>query len=202
MDTVLPKKNRLSHKLQQDIVKIDGKTIFINPFLYWRRIDDNTKIWLKESGQISQDHININRNRFYPELDWSLLDNQDKCIKDGTIEFFLKTIDLVKTYHPNLSTSQILQVERQMVILKKNTFEKFVKTSFAKKAKALINKQRNLERDRFLREWHEWFYSKNTQKAIFPIFIMVFIAAFIGWAAGISKNSCNPYFEQNIDQLN
>ena len=28
------------------------------------------------------------------------------------------------------------------------------------------------------------------------------IASFIGWSLGISKNSCNPYFEQNIDQLN
>ena len=28
------------------------------------------------------------------------------------------------------------------------------------------------------------------------------ISSFIGWSLGISKNSCNPYFEQNIDQLN
>ena len=28
------------------------------------------------------------------------------------------------------------------------------------------------------------------------------ISSFIGWSLGISQNSCNPYFEQNIDQLN
>ena len=28
------------------------------------------------------------------------------------------------------------------------------------------------------------------------------ISSFIGWSLGISKNSCNPYFEQNIDKLN
>jgi len=27
---------------------------------------------------------------------------------------------------------------------------------------------------------------------------MIFISAFLGWTAGISKNSCNPYFEKTI----
>ena len=34
--------NKFSKHLQQDVVKVAGKTIFINPFLYWRRFDENT----------------------------------------------------------------------------------------------------------------------------------------------------------------
>ena len=37
---------------------------------------------------------------------------------------------------------------------------------------------------------------------VLPIIVVVFISAFIGWYSGISKNSCNPYFERNLDQLN
>ena len=44
----------MSPKLQQDIVKISGKTIFINPFLYWRRLDEKTNKWLRQPGQISE----------------------------------------------------------------------------------------------------------------------------------------------------
>ena len=31
---------------------------------------------------------------------------------------------------------------------------------------------------------------------------IVFISSFVGWSLGISKNSCNPYFDQNLDQSN
>ena len=45
-------------------------------------------------------------------------------------------------------------------------------------------------------------FDENTKQAILPLIVTIFIASFIGWSLGISKNSCNPYFEQNIDQLN
>ena len=63
--------NKISNHLQQDVVKIAGKTIFINPFLYWRRFDENTNRWLREPGQMSEEQIQPNRNRFYPEIDWA-----------------------------------------------------------------------------------------------------------------------------------
>ena len=87
------KNNKLSNKLQKDIIKIGGKTIFLNPFLYWRRIDQNTNRWLREPGQITELQIKTNRNRFYPEADWESLNNDQKALKDGTIEMFLKTLD-------------------------------------------------------------------------------------------------------------
>ena len=60
---------KITNHLQQDVVKVSGKKIFINPFLYWRIFDENTNRWLREPGQMSEDQISPNRNRFYPEIE-------------------------------------------------------------------------------------------------------------------------------------
>ena len=193
---------KISNHLQQDVVKVSGKTIFINPFLYWRRFDENTNRWLREPGQMSEDQIQLNRNRFYPEIEWADLSYEQKSIKDGTVEMFLKTLELISTFHPNLSAGNLLEVERKMTIIKKIPFEKWVKKSFAKKARLLENEKRKFQRERFISSWREWFSLENTQQAILPLIVTIFIASFIGWSLGISKNSCNPYFEQNTDQSN
>ena len=192
--------NKVSNHLQQDVVKIGGKTIFINPFLYWRRFDENTNRWLREPGQMSEEQIQPNRNRFYPEIDWSDLTQDQKLIKDASVEMFLKTLELISTFHPQLNSGQLLEVERKMAITKKLPFEKWVKKSFLKKARAKENEKRKFQRDRFFSNWKEWLSLENTQQAFLPIIIIVFISAFFGWSAGVSKNSCNPYFEQNLDQ--
>ena len=197
-----PKKaeNKIANHLQQDVVKISGKTIFINPFLYWRRFDENTNRWLREPGQMPEEQIQSNRNRFYPEIDWADLSYEQKLIKDATVEMFLKTLELISTFHPNLNSGQLLEVERKMAITKKVPFEKWVTKSFAKKARVLENEKRKFQRERFIRSWREWIILENTQQAILPIIVIIFISSFIGWSLGISKNSCNPYFEQNLDQ--
>ena len=192
--------NKFTNHLQQDIVKLSGKTIFINPFLYWRRFDENTNRWLREPGQMSEEQIQPNRNRFYPEIDWSDLSQEQKLIKDATVEMFLKTLELISTYHPHLNSGQLLEIERKMAITKKIPFEKWVQKSFARKARALNNERRKFQRDRFISSWKEWFVLENTQQAFIPIIIVIFISSFFGWSLGISKNSCNPYFEQNLDQ--
>ena len=128
------------------------------------------------------------------------LKQEEKHIKDATVEMFLKTLELISTFHPHLSAGQLLEVERKMAITKKLPFEKWVKKSFDKKAKALENEKRKFQRERFLRSWKEWLSLENTHQAILPIIVMLFISSFIGWSFGISKNSCNPYFEQNLDQ--
>ena len=193
---------KITNHLQQDVVKVSGKTIFINPFLYWRRFDENTNRWLRELGQMSEDQIQRNRNRFYPEIEWSDLNDEEILVKDATVEMFLKTLELISTFHPYLSSGQILEVERKMAIIKKIPFEKWVKNYFAKKARLLENEKRKFQRERFFSSWKEWFSLENTQQAILPLIVTVFFTSFIGWSLGISKNSCNPYFEQNIDQLN
>ncbi len=194
------KSNVISKHLQQDVVKIAGHTIFINPFLYWRRFDENTNRWLREPGQMSEEQIQTNRNRFYPELDWSDLSHDQKLIKDATVEMFLKTLELISTFHPQLNSGQLLEVERKMAITKKLPFEKWVKKVFSKKARALEQEKRKFQRDRFFRNWKEWLSLENTQQAILPMIVIIFISSFIGWSLGISKNSCNPYFEENLDQ--
>ncbi len=192
--------NKLSSHLQQDVVKIAGKTIFINPFLYWRRFDENTNRWLREPGQMSEEQIQLNRNRFYPEIDWSDLSQEQKLIKDASVEMFLKTLELISTFHPQLNSGQLLEVERKMAITKKLPFEKWVQKSFAQKARAREREKRKFLRDRFISNWKEWLILENTQQALLPIIVVIFISAFVGWSAGVSKNSCNPYFEQNIEQ--
>ena len=192
--------NKITKHLQQDVVKISGKTIFINPFLYWRRFDENTNRWLRELGQMSEEQIQANRNRFYPEIDWSDLNDDQKLQKDATVEMFLKTLELISTFHPYLNSGQLLEVERKLAIIKKIPFENWVKKSFAKKAKALKNETRKFQRERFFSSWKEWFSLENTHQAILPMIVAVIISSFIGWSFGISKNSCNPYFEQDINQ--
>ena len=132
---------KITNHLQQDVVKVSDKTIFINPFLYWRRFDENTNRWLREPGQMSEDQISPNRNRFYPEIEWADLSNEQKLIKDATVEMFLKTLELISTFHPYLSSGQLLEVERKMAIIKKIPFEKWVTKSFAKKARLLENEK-------------------------------------------------------------
>jgi len=195
-------KTKITSHLQQDVVKVSGKTIFINPFLYWRRFDENTNRWLREPGQMSDEQIRLNRNRFYPEVEWADLSHEQKRIKDATVEMFLKTLELISTFHPSLSSGQLLEIERKMVIIKKISFEKWVIKSFTKKARLLENEKRKFQRERFLNSWREWFSLENTQKAILPLIVTIFIASFIGWSLGVSKNSCNPYFEQNLEEFN
>jgi len=192
--------NKISNHLQQDIVKIAGKTIFINPFLYWRRFDENTNRWLREPGQMSEEQIQPNRNRFYPEIEWADLSQDQKLIKDAAVEMFLKTLELISTFHPQLNSGQLLEIERKMSITKKLPFEKWVKKSFAKKAREEENEKRKFQRDRFIRSWKEWLSLENTHQALLPIIVVIFISAFVGWSSGISKNSCNPYFEKTLDQ--
>ena len=73
---------------------------------------------------------------------------------------------------------------------------------FRQKKEIIENEKRKFQRERFFNSWREWFSLVNTQQAILPLIVTIFISSFIGWSLGISKNSCNPYFEQNIDQSN
>ena len=187
--------NKLSKNLQGDIIKIAGKKIFINPFLYFRQLDQNTKKWFREISQISEASIIENRDRFYPEANWQDLTDEEKLVTNATIETFLKTLVLIKTFHPSLTSQQLNLVERNLIIFKKIPFEKFVKKQFKKKDKLILKEKRKLYRAELIFNWQKWFSLKETKKSIIPVFVIILLSAFIGWFAGISKNSCNPYFE-------
>ena len=192
------KENKLSSKLQKDIIKIDGKTIFINPFLYWRRIDKKTDKWLRDPWQIDNSQIKPNRKRFYPEVDWDSISEDQKVLKDATIEMFLKTLELIANFHPHLNSRQLLEVERKISITKKYSFEKWVQQSFFKKAKEKLREKRKFERMKYIGRWKDWFSLEETHKAFLPAIIMLLLFSFLGWSAGISQNSCNPYFENSV----
>ena len=183
--------------LQQDIIKINGTKIMINPFLYSRKFDETTKRWLREPGQISKSLIDFNRSKFYPGLNWEILNFNDKILKDTTIELFLKTIEIINIFHPDLNEQELLEVENKLIYYKKIAFEKWSRKHFLKKDRILNKERRRIERAAFILNWKEWLSLKETQKLVIPVFVIILISALIGWFAGISKNSCNPYFENS-----
>ncbi len=184
----------VERRLQHDSILLAGKTIFLNPFLYWRRFDTNTDRWLREPGQIAEDQIVINRTRFYPEIDWNYLSEDERKIKDAAIEMFLKSLDLISTFHPDLTAGQLLEVERKMSITKKRAFEKWVEKAFKKKLNFETRERKRFARERFFREWKEWMDLETTQKALLPLVAICCLSAFGGWSLGFSSNSCTPYF--------
>ena len=185
---------RLSRRLHKDSITISGKVININPFLYWRRFDTNTDRWLREAGQLGEEQINLNRARFYPEVDWTFLDDEERIIKDAAVEMFLKTLELISTFHPDLTAGQLLEVERKMAVTKKNSFERWVEKSFKKKINQASKERNRFARERFLRSWREWFTLETTHQAFLPFAAIIVLSIFGGWSIGISNNSCTPYF--------
>ena len=178
---------QLSRRLQKDSITISGKVIFINPFLYWRRFDNNTDRWLREPGQLGEEQINLNRARFYPEVDWTFL-------KDAAVEMFLKTLELIGTFHPQLTAGQLLEVERKMAVTKKKSFERWVEKSFKKKINQASKERNRFARERFVRGWREWLSLETTHQAFLPFAAIIVMSIFGGWSIGISNNSCTPYF--------
>ena len=151
--------------------------------------------------------VKCQRNKFnligivYPEIEWADLSHEQKLIKDATIEMFLKTLELIGTFHPYLSAGELLEVERKMAIIKKIPFEKWVKKSFAKKARLLENEKENFKEKDFLVAGGNGSVLKIPTSSFafnrYDIYIIIHWMVF-----GISKNSCNPYFEQNSNLLN
>ena len=190
-------KNQIFNNLQQDIIKIKDKKIFINPFLYSRKFDKKTKYWLREPGQISNSRITLNRGRFYPEIKWEYLSFEEKVVKETAIELFLKTIEIIKTFHPNLNSEELLEVENKLCFAKKIAFEKWSKNYFIKKERVISKEERKLRRANLIKNWQKWFFLKETQRLFVPIFVIILLSALTGWFAGVSRNSCNPYFESS-----
>ena len=181
---------QLDRRLQQDSIQFAGKTVYINPFLYWRRFDSNTDRWLREPGQLGEDQISLNRGRFYPELDWALLDESQRDIKDAAVEMFLKSLELIGTFHPELTAGQLLEVERKMAVTKKQSFERWVEKSFRRRFKQESRVRKRFARERFWRAWREWFSLETTHDAVGPMVALLVLAGFGGWSMGMSQTSC------------
>ena len=169
---------QLQHRLQQDSIQVAGKIVYINPFLYWRRFDSNTDRWLREPGQLGEEQIRVNRGRFYPELDWAQLDENQSEIKDAAVEMFLKSLELIGTFHPELTAGQLLEVERKMAVTKKRSFERWVEKSFRRRLKQESRERKRFARERFLRSWREWISLETTHHAVGPMVALLVLAGF------------------------
>jgi hypothetical protein len=183
--------SQLQRRRQQDTIVLAGKTIYLNPFLYWRRFDANTDRWLREPGQLSEDQIQANRRRFYPEVDWDHLEPEELAIKDGAVEMFLKSLELISTFNPDLSAGHHLEVERKMAVTKKIAFERWVARALRRREQEVQRQRRRFDRERFLRSWMEWFAHEGTRRAVLPFAALLVIAASAGWWAG-AQRPCAP----------
>jgi hypothetical protein len=177
----------LQRRLQQDTILLGGKTIYLNPFLYWRRFDANTDRWLREPGQLSEDQIQANRQRFYPEVGWDQLEPEELAIKDGAIEMFLKSLELISTFNPDLGAGHLLEVERKMAVTKKKAFERWVARALRRRELEDQRQRRRFDRERFLRGWLEWFAHEGTRRAALPMAALLVIAASGGWWMGAHR---------------
>ena len=193
MTASLKQDPQLQRRLHQDSICVAGKIIYINPFLYWRRFDSNTHRWLREPGQLSEEQIKLNRTRFYPELEWSELEADELSLKDAAVEMFLKSLELIGTFHPDLNAGQLLEVERKMAVTKKRAFERWVEKSFRRRFNEESRERKRYERERFWRTWREWIALETTHQALVPFVACVVFATFGGWSMGVSNSSCSTF---------
>lgn len=180
----------LQRRLQQDTILFGGKTVYLNPFLYWRRFDANTDRWLREPGQLSEEQIVANRLRFYPELDGVDLEPQELAVKDGSVEMFLKSLELISTFNPELTAGQLLEVERKMAVTKKKAFERWVSRALRRREAETLRQRRRFDRERLLRGWMEWLSLEATRQALLPLSALLVLAGAGGWWLGSHQGSC------------
>jgi len=180
---------QLQRRLQRDTIQFGQKTVYLNPFLYWRRFDANTDRWLREPGQLPEEQILSNRRRFYPELDWDSLEPEERKVREGAVEMFIKSLELITTFNPDLTTGQLLEVERKMAVTKKQAFERWVERSLRRREKRVSRDRRRFDRERWLRGWLEWLALPSTRAALLPITGLLVLAMAAGWWFG-SQRSC------------
>ena len=186
---------QLQRRLQQDSIQLAGRTIYLNPFLYWRRFDSNTDRWLREPGQLTEDQITANRSRFYPELDWGQLDDHATAVHDGAVEMFLKSLELISTLNPELTAGQLLELERKMAVTKKKAFEHWVGKSLLRRSQEEKAEKRRFSRQRWVREWREGLGDPTTGRALLPLTGLILTAGFLGWHLG-SQQFCRELILQ------
>ena len=191
----------MQRRLQQDSIVLAGKTIYLNPFLYWRRFDANTDRWLREPGQLMEEQIASNRLRFYPEVDWELLEEGERAAKDGAVEMFLKSLELISTFNPELSAGHLLEVERKMAVTKKKSFERWVTRSLRRRQQEEEKARRRFDRDRTLRGWGEWLALDVTRQALVPLASLLVIAVAAGWWWGSQQNCRQVIVDPGIQRL-
>ena len=188
-------------RLQQDSIQFGAKTVYLNPFLYWRRFDANTDRWLREPGQLMEEQILTNRARFYPEVNWDLLDKDERDAKDGAVEMFIKSLELISTCNPELTAGQLLEVERKMAVTKKQSFERWVARALKRRLNEEHKARRRFDRERSWLAWMEWLSLDVTRQALVPLASLLVIAVAGGWWWGSQQNCRQVIVNPGIQRL-
>ena len=188
-------------RLQQDSIQFGSKTVYLNPFLYWRRFDANTDRWLREPGQLMEEQILTNRARFYPEVNWDLLDKDERDAKDGAVEMFIKSLELISTFNPELTAGQLLEVERKMAVTKKQSCERWVARALKRRLNEEHKARRRFDRERSWLAWLEWSSLDVTRQALVPLASLLVIAVAGGWWWGSQQNCRQVIVNPGIQRL-
>lgn len=188
-------------RLQQDSIQFGAKTVYLNPFLYWRRFDANTDRWLREPGQLMEEQILTNRARFYPEVNWDLLDKDERDAKEGAVEMFIKSLELISTFNPELTAGQLLEVERKMAVTKKQSFERWVARALKRRLNEEHKARRRFDRERSWLAWMEWLSLDVTRQALVPLASLLVIAVAGGWWWGSQQNCRQVIVNPGIQRL-
>ena len=188
-------------RLQQDSIQFGSKTVYLNTFLYWRRFDANTDRWLREPGQLMEEQILTNRARFYPEVNWDLLDKDERDAKDGAVEMFIKSLELISTFNPELTAGQLLEVERKMAVTKKQSFERWVARALKRRLNEEHKARRRFDRERSWLAWMEWLSLDVTRQALVPLASLLVIAVAGGWWWGSQQNCRQVIVNPGIQRL-
>ena len=129
------------------------------------------------------------------------LEDEQRILKDAAVEMFLKSLELIGTFHPELTSGQLLEVERKMAVTKKRAFERWVEKSFRRRSKQEARERKRFVRERIFRSWKEWVSLETTHHAMAGMIAFSVLAGFGGWSMGVSKSSCPTFLmptEQNV----
>ena len=148
-----------------------------------------------------EEQIASNRLRFYPEVDWELLEESERAAKDGAVEMFLKSLELISTFNPELSAGHLLEVERKMAVTKKRSFERWVTRSLRRRQQEEEKARRRFDRERTLRGWGEWLSLEVTRQALVPLASLLVIAVAAGWWWGSQQNCRQVIVDPGIQRL-
>ena len=98
---------------------------------------------------------------------------------------FLKSLELISTFHPELGSGQMLELERKMTITKKRAFERWVDKAIRRRQRDETREYRRFERSRFWRAWREWILLDTTQKALVPVVMLMVLSGVMGWSLSL-----------------
>jgi hypothetical protein len=114
---------------------------------------------------------------------------------------FLKSLELISTFNPELSAGHLLEVERKMAVTKKKSFERWVTRSLRRRQQEEEKARRRFDRERTLRGWGEWLSLEVTRQALVPLASLLVIAVAAGWWWGSQQNCRQVIVDPGIQRL-